>query len=88
MSNKKQTPVSWLVEQVKSKEFTNDMYSWHKEEVFRKALEMEFKKQQKYDEMLAMLEECLSIVGDVPLGVEMTEWHKKAQQLIKEAKKL
>ena len=39
----------------------------------------------KAPEMLVMLEECLNIVGDVPLGVEMTEWHKKAQQLIKEA---
>jgi hypothetical protein len=88
MSNKKQTPVSWLVEQVKSKEFTNDMYSWHKEEVFRKALEMESKKQQKYDEMIEMLDECLNIVGDVPLGSEMSEWYKNAKQLIKEAKEL
>jgi hypothetical protein len=88
MSNKKETPVSWLVEQVKSKEFTNNMYSWHKEEVFKKALEMESKKQQKYDEMLAMLEECLNIIGDVPLGLEMTEWHKNAEQLINEAKEL
>jgi hypothetical protein len=52
------------------------------------ALEMEFKKQRKYDEMLAMLEECLNIIGDVPLGLEMTEWHKNAEQLINEAKEL
>jgi hypothetical protein len=84
MSNKKETPVSWLVEQLKSKEFTNDMYSWHKEEVFKKALEMEFKKQQKYDEMLAMLEELINLHE---LGHEIGQYDK-AKQLIKEAKEL
>jgi hypothetical protein len=78
MSNKKETPVSWLVEQVKSKEFTNDMYSWHKEEVFKKALEMESKKQQKYDEMLAMCERFL----------HQAYLFKEMAQLIKEAKEL
>jgi len=84
MSNKKQTPVNWLVEQVKSKEFTNDMYSWHKEEVFRDALQMESKKQQKCDEMLAMLEELINLHE---LGHEIGQYDK-AKQLIKEAKEL
>jgi hypothetical protein len=83
MSNKKETPVSWLVEQLKSKEFTNDMYSWHKEEVFKKALEMEFKKQQKYNEMLAMLEAFALMSEVIGMGKSIT-----AEQLIKEAKEL
>jgi hypothetical protein len=86
MSNKKETPVSWLVEQVKSKEFTNDMYSWHKEEVFKKALEMEFKKQQKYDEMLAMLEELVTL-HQLGLRHEIGQYDE-IKQLIKEAKEL
>jgi hypothetical protein len=81
MSDKKETAVSWLVEQVKSKEFTNDMYCWHKEEVFRKALEMESKKQQKYDEMLEMLEKIIKY--SLTRNIEA-----EAEQLIEEAKKL
>jgi biotin synthase-related radical SAM superfamily protein len=84
MKDKKETPVSWLVDKL----FSDNEIFGVPEKLLSKALEMESKKQQKYDEMLAMLDECLNIVGDVPLGVEMTEWHKKAQQLIKEAKKL
>lgn len=36
----KETAVEWLVEQVKSKEW-QDMFIWHKEEVFKQAKEME-----------------------------------------------
>jgi biotin synthase-related radical SAM superfamily protein len=83
MSDKKETAVEYLVEQLIPKALSVEQY-YH----IRKALEMESKKQQKYDEMLAMLEECLNIIGDVPLGLEMTEWHKNAEQLINEAKEL
>jgi hypothetical protein len=46
MSNKQQTSVNWLIEKVKSKEW-QDMYIWHKEDVFNQAKEME--KQQIID---------------------------------------
>jgi len=35
-----QTALDWLVEQVKSKDW-QDMFMWHKEDVFKKAKEME-----------------------------------------------
>jgi hypothetical protein len=41
-----QTATEWLIEQVKSKEW-QDMFIWHKEEVFNQALQME--KQQIID---------------------------------------
>jgi hypothetical protein len=50
MSNKKETPVSWLVDQ-----FDLNPDSQYIKAVIDHALEMESKKQQKYDEMLAML---------------------------------
>ena len=37
---KKQTAVDWLIEQVKSKEW-QDMFIWHKEEVYKQAKQME-----------------------------------------------
>ena len=91
MSNKKQTAVEYL-----TKEFsdilgpldTKPMQDLLLVDAIKRALEMESKKQQKYDEMIEMLDECLNIVGDVPLGSEMSEWYKNAKQLIKEAKKL
>lgn len=39
----KQTAIEWLIEHVKSTEW-QDMYIWHKEEVFKEAKKM-FKKQ-------------------------------------------
>ena len=38
----KQTATEWLIEQVKSKEW-QDMFIWHKEEVFNQAKAMESK---------------------------------------------
>lgn len=40
-----QTAVEWLTQQVKSKEW-QDMYIWHKEEIFKQANQME-KEQMK-----------------------------------------
>jgi Zn finger protein HypA/HybF involved in hydrogenase expression len=54
------------------------------DQIYEKALEMESKKQQKYDEMLAMLEELINLHE---LGHEIGQYDK-AKQLIKEAKKL
>ena len=50
MSNKQETPVSWLVEQFMAEQGT--LYSLD----INQALEMERQKQQKYNEILAMLE--------------------------------
>jgi hypothetical protein len=57
---------------------------------FKKAFKMESKKQQKYDEMVAMLESILKISSE---GYDLWETEldaciKKAEQLIKEAKEL
>jgi hypothetical protein len=45
----KQTAVEWLTQQVKSKEW-QDMFIWHKEEVFEQAKEME--KEQNHSEYM------------------------------------
>ena len=71
MSNKKETPVSWLAGQLES--ITQDL--------FDKALQMEDLKQQKYDEMLAMLEVCKQTTSRFDM-------HDALEQLIKEAKEL
>ena len=75
MSNKKETPVSWLIEQwpiLKSK---------LPERILDEALEMESKKQQKYDEMLEMLHQCQKLTNCKQIYDEIFE-------LIWEAKKL
>jgi hypothetical protein len=54
------------------------------DQFYEKALEMESEKQQKYDEMLAMLEELINLHE---LGHEIGQYDK-ARQLIKEAKEL
>ena len=79
MSNKKETPVRWLFEEMqKTYIFNQDDF-----DMFKKALQMESLKQQKYDEMLAMLEEAERTLREVfDCDTE------KALQLIKEAKEL
>ena len=80
MSNKKETPVRWLVEQ-----FNLQAYAPHVEH----ALQMESLKQQKYDEMLAMLEECFrftKIVQDPATSALVLR--NEIEQLINEAKEL
>lgn len=76
MSNKKETPVSWLAEQL-------HIAIVPKEVVIVKALLMESEKQQKYDKMLAMLESCVLAFEQMgmkePVGIT---------QLVKEAKEL
>jgi hypothetical protein len=77
MSNKKQTPVSWLIEQwpiLKSK---------LPERILDHALEMESKKQQKYDEMLEMLEAFALMSEVIGMGKSIM-----AEKLIKESKEL
>jgi hypothetical protein len=79
MSNKKETAVEYLVEQLIPKALSVEQH-YH----IIKAKEMESKKQQKYDEMLAMLEELINLHE---LGHEIGQYDK-AKQLIKEAKEL
>lgn len=45
-NNMKQTPVEWLTQQVKSKEW-QDMLLWHKQEVFEQAKAMEREQSEK-----------------------------------------
>ena len=66
------TAVEWLVEQ-----FNLQAYAPHVEH----ALEMESQKQQKYDEMVAMLEICKERTTSIIMYDEL-------EQLVKEAKEL
>jgi hypothetical protein len=82
MSNKKETPVSWLIEQwpiLKSK---------LPERILDHALEMESKKQQKYDEMLAMLERIKKFYDIKAIHEDEYQLRYEIEQLIKEAKEL
>ena len=76
MSNKKETPVRWLVEQ-----YNNYRDGFLSKSEINQALQLEAKKQQKYDEMLAMLEVCKQATSSFDM-------HKEIEQLIKEAKEL
>jgi hypothetical protein len=80
MSNKKETPVRWLFKEIK-KDILGLEYDYSIE--LQTALQMESQKQQKYDEMLEMLESCVLALGQMgmkePVGIT---------QLIKEAKEL
>jgi hypothetical protein len=83
MINKKETAVSWLVEQLHKPIVPKEL-------LVLEALKMESKKQQKYDEMLEMLESILKISSE---GYDLWETEldaciKKSEQLIKEAKEL
>jgi hypothetical protein len=77
MSNKKETPVSWLMEEYYNLEGKLTRLS------FEEALKMESKKQQKYDEMLAMLEAFALMSEVIGMGKSIM-----AEKLIKEAKEL
>jgi hypothetical protein len=78
MSNKKETPVSWLVERLHRPIVPKEL-------LVLEALQMESKKQQKYDEMLAMLEKIIKEHES-----DRSSWTTfvKIKQLIKEAKEL
>ena len=74
MSNKKETPVRLLIDEY----HTSGDLTWTD---FDYALQMEAQKQQKYDEMLAMLEICKQTTSSMIM-------HDDLEQLIKEAKEL
>jgi hypothetical protein len=87
MSNKKETPVSWLMEQILELPLDEGTNAAHlkkhvnKVTVFDHALQMESQKQQKYDEMLAMLEVCKQATSSFDI-------HRDLEKLVKEAKEL
>ena len=78
MSNKKQTAVEWL----RDKLFQDFGFAFS-DNIANEALEMESKKQQKYDEMLEMLEAFALMSEVIGMGKSIM-----AEQLIKEAKEL
>jgi hypothetical protein len=90
MSNKKETPVSWLKHSIEDL-IANDIGSQvkFKNKVIH-ALEMESKKQQKYDEMLGMLDELINLLEENQGEAKFyTRGHYIGlKQLIKEAKEL
>jgi hypothetical protein len=80
MSNKKETPVSWLVKEISRDRVGRAIITTFLKE-FEQAKELESQKQQKYDEMLAMLEVCKQTTSSFDM-------HQDLEQLIKEAKEL
>jgi hypothetical protein len=78
MSNKKQTAVEWL----RDKLFQDFGFAFS-DNIANEALEMESKKEQKYDEMLEMLEAFALMSEVIGMGKSIM-----AEQLIKEAKEL
>jgi hypothetical protein len=79
MSNKKQTAVSWL--ELEIKKFYSVITREYLLILINHALEMESKKQHKYDEMLVMLEKIIKYSLTRAIEAE-------AEQLIKEVKEL
>jgi hypothetical protein len=96
MSNKKETPVRWLVEEIAEK-FNFRFASFYGQEI-QHALQMEALNQQKYDEMLEMLSEIVRICDLDYIRIyqdNYSDWQlqfdesiTKAEQLVKEAKEL
>jgi hypothetical protein len=84
MSDKKETAVGWLVEQLPQ------IQQQGLRDIWEQALEMESKKQQKYDEMLEMLEERFEYLDSLDLNIYSQEFieYCRLKQLIKEAKEL
>jgi hypothetical protein len=85
MSDKQQTAVEWIGDNIQFDMTFVDVFG-----LIRQAKEMESKKQQKYDEMLAMLEELKEIFDkySVDFESEFFKYKQPLEQLIKEAKEL
>jgi hypothetical protein len=79
MSNKKETPVSWLVFELSKVGYLPDGLPT---DIHNKALQMESKKQHKYDEMLAMLERVVKHeLTPIVMRNQTKELIKKAKEL-------
>jgi hypothetical protein len=87
MKNKKETPVSWLVQRLIDRQngVINSATCLSLDQIFDHAKEMESKKQQKYDEMLGMLEK---IIKENETDTRSWATFLEIKQLIKEAKEL
>jgi hypothetical protein len=85
MSNKQQTPVSWLQSEIDNKDM-GEIPMWIYEFIDH-AIEIESQKQQKYDEMLDFINRVSGemLRNDFVLD---EKWYEQARQLIKEAKEL
>jgi ATP phosphoribosyltransferase len=85
MKNNNQTPVEWFMNQIGEKQ-PNGLYVIDTledvERVFTKAKEMESKKQQKYNEMLEMLNK---IIKEHETDTKSWSTILEIKQLIKEA---
>ena len=79
MSNKQETPVSWLVFELSKVGYLPDGLPT---DIHNHALQMEAKKQQKYDEMLVVLEK---VVQSELISIVL---RRRAEEIIKEAKEL
>jgi hypothetical protein len=88
MSDKKETPVNWLGLEIKK--FNTVITREYLLSLINQALEMESKKQQKYDEMVEMLEERFECLDSLELNIYSQEFieYCKLKQLIGEAKEL
>ena len=86
MSNKKETPVSWLVKEISRDRVGRAIITTFLKE-FEQAKEMEDLKQQKYDEMVDFINRVSGemLRNDFVLD---EKWYEQARQLIKEAKEL
>jgi hypothetical protein len=84
MSNKKETPVSWLVFELSKVGYLPDGLPT---DIHNRALQMESQKQQKYDEMVDFINRVSGemLRNDFVLD---EKWYEQARQLIKEAKEL
>ena len=93
MSNKNETAVRWLVKEISRDRVGRAIITTFLKE-FEQAKEMEDLKQQKYDEMVAMLGKHLIFHNAEMEGLQQPSsemWfdlYEKTEQLIKEAKEL
>jgi hypothetical protein len=88
MSNKQMTAVEWLVKEISRDRVGRAIITTFLKE-FEQAKEMEAKNQQKYDEMLVMLDGMCNVWNEVGINdYSMSNYMNLVQQLVKEAKEL
>jgi len=84
MSNKKETAVDSL-----RNKLLNEFGFAFSNNIFEEAKEMESQKQQKYDEMLGMLDGMCNVWNEVGINdYSMSNYMNLVQQLVKGAKEL
>ena len=84
MSNKQMTAVDSL-----RNKLLNEFGFAFSDNIFEESLQMESQKQQKYDEMVAMLDGMCNVWNEVGINdYSMSNYMNLVQQLVKEAKEL